>query len=254
MMNILIIEDEQLALQKIKRLLKALEEEFHILAEIKSVEEGFHYLESHTFEQADVIFSDIQLSDGLSFQLFEQHPTHTPIIFTTAYDEYALKAFRVSGIDYLLKPFTREDLAAAIHKYQNFKSKLTDQSSGIQQLIHHFQGQVIEFPHFISYYKDQIIPINGEEVMGFFIENQVSYALHGTQKSPLNDPLDKIEKRLPPRHFFRANRQHIIRRELIQRIESYFHGKLIVTLKSPHVPSVIISKEKSPAFKKWLES
>lgn len=252
-MNIILIEDESLALNKIKRLLKAIRNDFNIIGEIKSVEQGLQFSKERTFNQADLIFSDIQLSDGLSFQIFEKHPTDTPIIFITAYDEYALQAFRVSGIDYLLKPFKKEDLAFAIKKYQNLKQKLSNQPSNLLQLLNHFQGRTNVFPNFISYFKDKIIPINSQEVSCFFIENQMSFALLGTQKKPLNETLDKIEQRLPEYHFFRANRQHIIRRGVIKSIESFFNGKLIVQLESAYIPSVTISKEKSTLFKRWLE-
>ena len=252
-MNIIIIEDESLALKKIKRLFNALDMDFSIIAEIKSVEQGLHFSEKDLFKQADLIFSDIQLSDGLSFQIFEKYPTHTPIIFTTAYDEYALKAFQVSGIDYLLKPFQKEDLESAIKKYQNFKSKLSNHQSSILQLLDQFQQSNHVFPNFISYFKDKIIPINSQKVSCFFIENQVVFAIYGTQKSPLNDTLDKIEKRLPEHHFFRANRQHIISRESIKSIEHFFNGKLKVQLNTAFISSVTISKEKSSLFKRWLE-
>ena len=252
-MKIIIIEDEKLALQKIKRLLTSLEEDFQILGEIASVEEGFHFFENHTAPQADLIFSDIQLSDGLSFQIFEQYPTNTPIIFITAYDAYALKAIQSTGIDYLLKPFTQADLKTAIEKYKNLRKALSNQQGHILQLLDHFQPNKPEFPHFVSYFKDKIIPISSRDVSCFFIENQLSFALHDSQKSPLNETLDRIEKRLPKSHFFRANRQHIIRREYIQSIEQYFNGKLLVKMKSPLIPSIVISKEKSSSFKKWLE-
>lgn len=252
-MNIILIEDEKLALNKIKRLLNSLEEEFNIIFEITSLEEGFQLLGNNSFEQADLIFSDIQLSDGLSFQLFEKYPTDTPIIFTTAYDEYALEAIRTSGIDYLLKPFTKDDLKAAIEKYKNLRKKFSSQKDNILQLINQFQRSSVEFPNFLTYFKEKIIPINSKEVSCFFIENQMCYALHGTQKSLLNDTLDKVEKRLPTIHFFRANRQHIIRREYIKSIEHSFNGKLLVKMKTAIVPSVVISKEKSASFKKWLE-
>ncbi|MEO0526153.1 MAG: LytTR family DNA-binding domain-containing protein [Bacteroidota bacterium] len=252
-MKIILIEDEKLALNKIKRLLSSLGEDFRILAEISSVEEGFQFLESSSFRDADLIFSDIQLSDGLSFQIFEKHPTDTPIVFTTAYDQYALKAIRVSGIDYLLKPFAKEDLKAAVEKYKSFKKRLSHQQESILELLDHFQKSSTEFPNFISYFKNQIIPISSKDVSCFFIKDQLSFALHASQKSPLNETLDAIERRLPKRHFFRANRQHIIRREYIQNIENYFNGKLLVKMESVLIPSVIVSKEKSSLFKKWLE-
>ena len=251
-MKIIIIEDEKLALQKIKRLLQALEEDFEILVEIGSVEAGLIYLKEATFAQADLIFSDIQLSDGLSFHLFEKYPTHTPIIFTTAYDEYALQAIRTSGIDYLMKPFTKKDLAVAINKYKNFKKKLSNQEENINTLFEYFQNKKPEFPNFVSYFKDKIIPISSKDVSCFYIENQLSFAIHNEQKSPLNETLDAIERRLPKNHFFRANRQHIIRRNYIGVVEQYFNGKLLVQIKSSIVKSVVVSKEKSSIFKQWL--
>ena len=252
-MEIIIIEDEKLALQKIKRLLSSLGENFRILMEITSVEEGLDFFEDNPARQVDLIFSDIQLSDGLSFQIFEKYPTDTPIIFTTAYDEYALEAIRGTGIDYLLKPFAKADLKIAVEKYRNLRKKLSNQQGDILQLLDHFQKTKPEFPNFISYFKDKIIPVSSKEVSCFFIENQLSFALHDSRKSPLNETLDKIERRLPESHFFRANRQHIIRREYIQSIEHYFNGKLLVKLKTNLISSVIISKERSSSFKKWLE-
>ncbi len=252
-MKIIIIEDEKLALHKIKRLLNDLEEDFQILDEITSVAEGYDFFEKNMPVQADLIFSDIQLSDGLSFQIFEKYPMNIPIIFTTAYDEYALKAIRGTGIDYLLKPFTKTDLQSALEKYKNLGKKLANQQGNILQLLDLFQNNKPEFPHFVSYFKDKIIPIDSKDVSCFFIEDQMSFAVHNAHKSPLNETLDKIEKRLPENYFFRANRQHIIRREYIESVENYFNGKLMVKMKIAQTPSVIISKEKSSAFKKWLE-
>ena len=211
------------------------------------------FFENQRALQADLIFSDIQLSDGLSFQIFEKYPTNTPVIFTTAYDEYALKAIRGTGIDYLLKPFTKTDLQFAIEKYKSLSKKLANQQGNILQLLNMFQNNKPKFPHFVSYFKNKIIPIDSKDVSCFFIEDQLSFALHNGHKSPLNETLDKIEKRLPESYFFRANRQHIIRREYIESVEHYFNGKLLVKMKRIQTSSIVISKEKSSAFKKWLE-
>jgi len=252
-MKVVIIEDESIAIRKLKKILLEINSGIEIVAALESVFDAKKWFETYPLSEIDLLFSDIQLSDGLSFEIFENIQANLPIIFTTAYDEYALRAFKLNGIDYLLKPIQKEELIQAISKFERTK-KLYSQNQlvDIQLLINQFQNSTFKFPSFISYQKDKLIPVNCENIAYFYIQNTIVYAVTDKTEFVLEDTLDEIENRLPIHIFFRANRQFIIHKKYVSNAEVYFGNRLLVRLTIKTPMEIIISREKTSLFKNWL--
>lgn len=252
--KIIIIEDENLAISRIKRLLNQLDDTFEIITEIAGVKEGLHWFIANPNTPTDLIFSDIQLLDGLSFEIFEKIKITTPIIFTTAFDEYLLKAFKTYGIEYLLKPFSSDDLTIAVNKFKALQRGTSAQSSIADNRLKEFiKGlEQPQFPTFISYSKEKIIPIKSEDIAYFSLEHLSVFAHTANNKWFLTESLNQIQEKLPHHHFYRANRQSIIQRKYIKEIDNYFNGRLKVAL-SIENEEILISKDNCKDFKDWLQ-
>jgi two-component system, LytTR family, response regulator LytT len=252
-MNTVIIEDEGVALRKLRKLLLEVNPSVVIVAELESVQEAREWFQMNVQTPVDIILSDIQLSDGLSFEIFEEIKTNLPVIFTTAYDEYTLRAFKLNGIDYLLKPILKEELSRALDKFTQTKKMYSqDHLSELHKLINDIRYKPTLLPGFISYSKGKLIPVRSESVICFYLRNQTVYAYSDNAEYPLEETLDQIESRLPKDRFFRANRQIIIQRNHIANAEVYFNNRLLVRLDSKFSEKIIISRDKAPLFKDWL--
>ena len=253
-MKILIIEDENIAIRNLRYALHEIDPGIEIVAELENVADSLKWFSTNSLESIDVILSDIQLSDGLSFDIFERINGSVPIIFITAYDEFAIRAFKVNGIDYLLKPINSKELRDAINKFKNYQKRYSKiQLDDIQNIIRNSVKPVTYRTSFVSYRNDRFIPIMTERITCFFIVEQVTYALlSDRQQAILDESLDEIETSLDPQQFFRANRQMIISRKAIVEAQNYFGNRLIVKLNPPVHEKIIISKERAPKFRKWL--
>ena len=255
-MKVILIEDEAIAMRKLRNTLIAIDKTIEIIAELVSVYDAQKWFSNNDTSSIDIVFSDIQLSDGLSFEIFEQINFSLPIIFTTAYNEYAIRAFKLNGIDYLLKPIIEKDIINALQKFKNTRLMYNqNQLNEIHQLIRSFQNfSALPKPTFLTYYKDKIAPVQSEAIAWFHTQNQLVYAvLHNQHVYQIPDTLEEIEKRLSPDEFFRANRQYIIARKAILEAEIYFNKRLIVRMNPATKESVIISREKVARFRLWLQ-
>ena len=252
-MKIILIEDEGVALRKMKKLLSEINPSIEIIAELESVQDAKEWFATHSSGAVDLIFSDIQLSDGLSFEIFEEINIQLPIIFTTAYDEYALRAFKVNGVDYLLKPIQKEELALSISNFE-LKKKVYSKSQlfDIQQLIQQYQTPKNANPSFLATQKDRLIPVTADSILFFYTSNQIVYAISENNKFTLDETLEEIESRLSPIDFFRANRQFIVQKRAITNAELYFNNRLMLHLKVKTPEDIIVSREKASSFKQWL--
>lgn len=252
--RVVIIEDENLAVSRLKRLLNELEDDFEIIVEINSVKSGLDWFKINSKVTIDLIFSDIQILDGLSFDIFEKVKLFAPIIFTTAFDEYLLKAFKTYGIEYLLKPFSANELASAIDKFKVLKSEVSRVSPSPEEKFNQFIKSLEQprYPTFISYYKEKIIPIQSEDIAYFSLNYQSIFAHTEKSKWFLNESLTQIQERLPQNNFYRANRQYIIQRKYIKEVENYFGGRLKIKLTIDH-EKILISKDNCKKFKDWLQ-
>ena len=249
-MNVLIIEDEPLVARDIKLLMERLEPGAQVLDVISSVEAARKWFSQHA--EPDLILSDIQLSDGLSVEIVESVQISCPIIFTTAYDDYAIRAFKVNSIDYLLKPIDGDELAKALQKYKMLSGK-----SGIDQQVKNLikewsQGSVGYKERFLATHGNSMVPVMASEI-AYFHKDQLIF-LHNLQNEKYIcefAALDEVESLLNPSQFFRVNRQFIIHIQSVGKVKSTHKG-LTVVLKSPLNVEIDISREKATAFKKWL--
>ena len=252
-MKVIIIEDESIAIRKLEKILKEINPIIEIVAELESVFDAKKWFQSHTFSNVDIIISDIHLSDGLSFEIFEGQQCDLPIIFTTAFDKYAIRAFKLNGIDYLLKPIQKDELKKAIEKFELTKKMYSqNQLVDIQSIINKFKLTQVIYPTFISYQKDKLIPVSSEEIAYFYINNLMVYAVVDKTHYVMNETLDDLERRLPLSVFFRANRQYILHRKFVENAEIYFNNRLKVKLIVKTPEEIIISREKTTLFKIWL--
>ncbi|MDT0650272.1 LytR/AlgR family response regulator transcription factor [Autumnicola edwardsiae] len=248
-MQALIIEDEKPSARRLQRMLE--KQKVNVIATLHAVEEATEWFLQN--EHPDIIFLDIQLSDGLSFEIFENVEIRSAIIFTTAYDEYALKAFKLNSVDYLLKPIDDEELAAALQKFYNnsaaFKGGLS-----MQNLQSIFNLPTSEYrKRFTVQIGQHIKLINVEEISCFCSENKSTY-IHTLDKRhyPLEISLEKLENELNPENFFRINRQSIVNISAIEDIIAYSNSRLRLSLKSYNDFPLIVSREKVKDFKQWL--
>lgn len=251
-MNILLLEDEQPAAKRLTNLIRACRPQAQLLAALDSVENAVQWLETNA--APDLIFLDIQLADGLSFDIFNQTRIQSPVIFTTAYDQYTLKAFKVNSVDYLLKPIDETELAAAFDKFdQVFGKKLEYDLTAIQQLIQSMsQPQYKE--RFLVRVGQQMIYLQVADVLYFYSEEGLAYAKTADGKKHLVDyTLEQLEENLNPADFFRINRKIITHVHSIVKIAPYFNSRLKLEIKPKADFEVIVSRERVPDFKKWLD-
>ncbi len=251
-MNVIIIEDEKPAARRLSRLLDDLRVEVSTM--LHSVEESINWFQNN--EHPDLIFLDIQLSDGLCFEIFDEVEVHSAIIFTTAYDEYALQAFKLNSIDYLLKPIDDEELENAVKKYQDLKpknQKISLDFNDIKKLL----GNPVEREYkrrFTTRVGQHIKIINAEEVECFYSENKGTYAATIDGRNHLLDTtLENLEDELSPKIFFRVSRKYYVNINHIKDIVSYTNSRLNIKLNKYNNQEIIVSRERVKDFKFWLE-
>jgi two-component system, LytTR family, response regulator LytT len=253
-MKIVIIEDEKWTAKDLSKTITSIDSDAEIVAILASVEDAIDFLKDKT--NIDLIFSDIQLGDGLSFDIFDTIQNQTPIIFCTAFNEYALKAFNTVGIDYLLKPFTKNTVSKALEKYQQLKDKLAPSTpqedySLVMNLLKN-QLNLGKVPSVIIQQGDKIIPLDGATIALFYIEDDYVFAHTFDQKRHLlSQKLDGLEKTFYP-SFFRVNRQFLVSRKAIKDASHFFNRKILVNLTFPFKEQIIVGKLKVTAFVEWL--
>ncbi|MGG9962021.1 LytR/AlgR family response regulator transcription factor [Ferruginibacter sp. SUN106] len=249
-MKILLIEDEEPAAKRLQKMLAELEPGAVVEDNIVSISSAVKWFAGN--ELPDLIISDIQLSDGLSFEIFKAVEISCPVIFTTAYDQYAIEAFKVNSIDYLLKPIKKEELANAIAKYK--KTKIVPPSIDINQLLKSFANPASAYKQrFVVRYGEHIKTITIEEVAFFYTEDKVNFlTTKENRRFTIDFNLDALESMLDPKTFFRINRQYIISINSIAEMFAYSKSRVLVKLNPPAKHETIVSTERSADFKLWL--
>lgn len=249
-MKILLIEDEKPA---VKRLLKLLEDYFpksEFISNLDTVKKSINWFQSN--EAPDLIFCDIQLADGISFEIFETVKLATPIIFTTAYDQYAIKAFQVNAIDYLLKPIDPEELKRAIDKFKKQNLNLNLDLSLLQKLIS-TEKQTFK-TRFLVKFGEKIQSISTSEIAFFFSEERVTFLqTKDGKKYVLDSTLEQVESQVDPSQFFRINRKYLCSYPSISDIFTYSNSRLKIKLQNCQDEDILISREKVSDFKSWLD-
>ncbi len=255
-MNAIIIEDETLIAKELQYKISEIAPEIKIIAVLPSVKTACKWLMENA--EPDLLFADIQLNDGVSFEIFERFALKCPVIFTTAYDEYAIKAFKVNGVDYLLKPIDTDELRKAIEKAKVIIESKAAYPKDLQQLLQMMaqpgQQQPAYKEKFVVKQRNQWMPVYTKDIACFYREN-LNYILTFSGEKFFLDfvTLEEVEELLDPKLFFRANRQSLIHIDAIQHIKPHENQKLTVTLKPPLKMEQDISREKAPGFKKWFE-
>jgi len=266
-MNILIIEDEEATARKLQRLLAQVAPADVVVGQLGSVEQSVEWLRTHPMP--DLVLMDIELADGQSFEIFNQVAVTCPVIFTTAYDEFALKAFKVNSIDYLLKPVREDDLRSALAKLQNLKQALNHPAHNLQASLANLLQQLSpsaatrigahqveprqERTRFMVKQGQRLFSVPTEDITYFFTRSKIVFLkTHDGQEWMIDYTLDELESMLAPERFFRLNRQVIAELRAIDKVNLYFNGKLKVSLQPTFAEEVLVSREKAGDFKRWL--
>lgn len=256
MIKAIIIEDEQLIARDLEYKITDVAQDIKIIKVLPSIKTAFKWFLENA--EPDLIFADIQLSDGTSFEIFKRYNLTCPIIFTTAYDEYAIQAFKVNGIDYLLKPIDIDELQKAIIKSRAIiesKSKFPIEMQKLIEFIAQPDSSKAKYKEtFIVNHRKQWLPIRAHDIACFYRDSlNFIYTFTGEKYVLDFNTLEEVEDLLDPQIFYRSNRQSIININAIQSVKPHENQKLTVQLRSPIKLEVDISREKAPSFKKWLD-
>lgn len=255
-MNVLIIEDEMLAAEGLERQIKIAEPTATIVGTLESVRDALVYFKEKPMP--DIVFSDIQLADGLSFEIFEQVEVKCPIVFTTAYDAFALKAFKVNAVDYILKPCAAADIAKALEKIRLLQGEKQEKTlldtAIIQRLSETFTPPQYK-QRFLVKLGDNMTSVPVEDILFFWSENKIVFLRHTNGKKYIaNFTLEQLENVLNPQHFFRINRQFLLSLTAIKQLTAHSNSRLKVFLNyPPDENEVIVARERVEAFKNWLD-
>ena len=254
MTRVLIIEDELPSARKLKAFINLLEPDYEVVDILQSVHDSVHFFKNNS---VDLVFLDIHLADGNSFNIFEEVDVETPIIFTTAFDQYAIEAFKQNSIGYLLKPLSKDALRLAIDKFKILSAaKVSDSPTFDYNLI----GDIIAQQKSTSYqerfmvaYKDKIKTVLVKEIAYFYADTKAVFmTLHDGKTYDLNFSLELLEEKLNPKYFFRANRKYIVQIQAVKEASIYSKSKLKLHLSPTPTDEVIVSSQKASKFKQWL--
>lgn len=247
-MNVLILEDEAAAVRRLRRLLAEVDPAVEILADLPSIGEAVAWLGSHP--APDVAFFDVQLADGDSFAIFDRVDVDCPVIFVTAYDEHALKAFRVNAVDYLLKPVRREELVAALDRVS--KGGAVRAGAGLGQAEAQ-QKPIAPVKRFLIRYGDQFKVVEPSDIAYIHsLQKNTFLRTRAGKDLPMDESLDRLEAQLDPERFTRLNRQLIVQVDSIRELVAYSKSRVKVLLEPPYGEDAIVSSERSAEFKRWL--
>ena len=255
-MKILIIEDEELAVKKLHKMLIGIDDSIEVIANLDSIESSVEWLENN--ETPDLIMMDIELLDGQSFEIFNRVKVKSPVIFTTSYDEYALKAFKVNSVDYLLKPIQREDLAAALKKYrQMFAAPAASQPSiNMDMLVKELQQKLQPREYrkrFLVKNVQKLVSVETDDIAYFYSDGRLNFFKTTDNKKYVVDyTMDELDGMLDPDKYFRISRSFFVSIDSVDQINDYFGNRLILTLKPAVDKEALVSREKVTDFKKWL--
>lgn len=246
-MKVLIIEDEAAAARRLTKLVMEIDPGIQVVGQLDSIEGTLQWLEKH--DLPELIFLDIHLADGSSFEIFQHKKVESPIIFTTAFDEYALQAFKLNAVDYLLKPIKRQELEAAITKFQKWQDKPQVDYQQLAEAMQKTQG----LRRFLIKVAQNYKVVEVEEVAYFYTESKITFLVTKSGKRyPVDYSLEKLESGLDEQSFFRINRQFIIGLHAIKEMYAYSKSRVKVDLEPACDVESIVSTERSPHFKKWL--
>jgi len=247
-----IIEDEKHNAIRLKRIVEEIDAGFQVVDIIPTVAEAVTWFNQH--QHPTIALMDIRLADGISFDIFDRVTISSSVIFTTAYDEYAIQAFKVNSVDYLLKPIEKEELTKAIDKARNLHVGAASDPY-ISELISYFKRKDVKYrKRFLFPFKDGFKTVNVADIAFIYSEAKNTHLILANGSMQLaTQTLEELEEQLDPDQFFRANRQYIVNINSLESIHNHFNGKLKIVVKSHEHHEILISKEKAPLFKQWLD-
>ncbi|OQP67286.1 DNA-binding response regulator [Niastella vici] len=257
-MKVLIIEDEELAVKKLQKTLASVDATAQVVGVADSIRSSVSWLQKNP--SPDLILMDIELADGQSFEIFDKVEVKSTVIFTTSYDEYALKAFKVNSIDYLLKPIQKEDLQAALEKLKNLKSLYGNSNStpslNVDNLVKELQQKLQPKEYrkrFLVKHAQKLVSIDVEEIAYFYSDGRLNFfKTNDNRKFVVDYTMDDLEDMLDPDQFFRISRAFYVAVNSIDQIHDYFGNRLLLNLKPTVDKEAIVSREKVTDFKKWM--
>lgn len=250
-MNVVIIEDEELIADSLEDYILGYDGSMNVIKRLTNIEDSIEFFKHN--KTADIIFSDIELTDGLSFEIFSKLNLKAPVIFCTAYNQYALEAFKANAIDYLLKPFRQSDIYKALEKYKTLINIDGSYNKRLQEIISQIQSEKKGKSSILVHKGDKIIPIDLNTIALFSLENKILYAFaFDGQKFVLNSNLNKIEIEIED-FFFRVNRQFLINRKNVKSVSYFFGRKLLIEPVTQYDGKIVVSKANGSRFLKWLE-
>lgn len=251
MLKVVIIEDEKYTAKDLANTLKKIDNDIEIVTILSSVEQAIDFLKAE--DEIDLIFSDIHLPDGLSFNIYKTVKIKVPVIFCTAYDHYALNAFDANGIDYLLKPFNKASVSKALDKYMALTSQNKKSDTNLDKLLLKLEQQVSGKANSIIVYQgDKILPIETNQIALFYLEDGYVFALtFEAKKYILTQNLEELEN-LNGNDFFRANRQYLVNRKAIKDASRYLNRKILINLVIDYPEQILVGKLKVASFLQWL--
>ena len=252
-MKILIVEDEELAVKKLQKTLAAVDDTAEILGATDSIKSTVEWLQENPCP--DLILMDIELSDGQSFEIFNLTEVKCPVIFTTSYDEYALKAFKVNSVDYLLKPIQKDELETALNKFRKLKQEAKPDVSLdilVKQLQQKLQPKEYR-KRFLVKHAQKLVSIDVEDIAYFYSDGRLNFfKTNDNRKFVVDYTMDELEEMLNPENYFRISRSFYVSIDSVDKIDDYFGNRLILGLKPALDKEALVSREKVTEFKKWL--
>lgn len=256
-MQIFIVEDEELAVKKLQKTLQAIDADLEVVGTADSIAASVEWLQSNP--KPDLILMDIELADGQSFEIFNLTEVKSPVIFTTSYDEYALKAFKVNSVDYLLKPVQKDELESAISKFRKMKETFRGEKSGdpqitalvkeLQQTLQHKEYR----KRFLVKHSQKLMSIEMDKIAYFFSDDRINFfKTYDDKKYVIDYTMDELENMLDPDQYFRVNRSFMVSIKSIDQIHDYFGNRLKLNLKPVIDKEALVSREKVAQFKEWM--
>lgn len=251
-MNVVIIEDEHLSAQRLEAMLKKYDDTINVLAEVPSVAEAVEWFKDNP--DPDLVFMDIHLEDGQSFSIFDQINLDVPVIFTTAFDEYTIKAFKVNSVDYLMKPLNYDELVKAIEKFRRLHAEKEESGKPLEQLLRSLQKKEPEYKsRFLVSIGSRLMTVEIDDIQYFYSAEKITFLVtKEAHRYPIDFSLDKLALLLNPNHFYRINRQTIVKLSAIENIHVYSKGRIKLDLSPAMKEEVFVSLDKVVEFKEWL--
>lgn len=255
-MRILIVEDEELAVRKLRGLIAEAIPGAEVIADLDAVETTVDWLNNNP--APDIILMDIELVDGQSFVIFEKAEVKCPVIFITSYDEYAIQAFTVNSVAYLLKPVEKEDIVAAFNKFEQVREFYSTRAPGfsISNLVDELQARLQPRQYrrrFLTKYGNKLVSVETHEIAYFFTEGKINFfKTYDNRKITVDYTMEELENMMDPQEYFRINRAYLVSLKAVQKIDDYFGQRLVLQLAPVAAEQVLVSREKVSAFKNWM--